>query len=202
MPNFTGFLNSVVLKPLFFGLLAGLVAVGTAQEALPRVVIVTALGEMELEIDVRRGPVTGANFLRHVEAGLYDGGRFHRTVRGDNQAGNAVKISVVQGMAREAKTFGPIALERTSVTGLRHVEGTISMARGKADTASSQFFVCLRDEPELDFGGKRNADGQGFAAFGRVVRGLEVARRIQESPAEGQTLQPAVAIREARRVGR
>jgi peptidyl-prolyl cis-trans isomerase A (cyclophilin A) len=188
------------LKPLIFGLLALLTLSGAPQDALPRVALSTPLGEIILEIDTRSAPVTAANFLRHVDAGLYDQGRFHRTVHPDNQPTSPIRIEVVQAMARETKTFPPILLERTSVTGLRHQNGTVSMAREKPDSASHQFFICLGDQPELDFGGQRNPDGQGFAAFGRVVSGLEVVRRIQAAPAEAQRLAPAIPIVSARRI--
>jgi peptidyl-prolyl cis-trans isomerase A (cyclophilin A) len=102
--------------------------------------------------------------------------------------------------AREKDEFVPIALERTSKTGLLHRDGTVSMARGGPDTATSSFFVCLGDQPSLDAGGARNPDGQGFAAFGRVVAGMDVVRRIHQSPAQGETLTPPVRILSARRV--
>jgi peptidyl-prolyl cis-trans isomerase A (cyclophilin A) len=88
-----------------------------------------------------------------------------------------------------------VPLERTSVTGLRHLDGTLSMARDGPDTATSDFFICIGDQPSLDFGGKRNPDGQGFAAFGHVVGGMDVVRRIQAAPADGQSLTPPVRIR-------
>ena len=178
MAIFSTFYRRTFLKPLILGLLALLTLPGAPQDALPRVVISTSLGEITLEIDTRSAPATVANFLRHVEAGLYDQGRFHRTVRPDNQPTSPIRIEVIQAMARETKTFPPILLERTSVTGLRHQNSTVSMAREKPDSASHHFFICLRDQPELDFGGRRNPDGQGFAAFGRVVSGLAAARRI------------------------
>lgn len=168
-----------------------------------RVVLETGQGRIVVEVDLDRAPVTAANFLRYVDAGLYENGVFHRTVRPDNQPKNKVKIGVIQGGRDEKRGgagFAPIPLERTSVTGLRHLDGTISMARDEPDTATSDFFICLGDQPELDFGGRRNPDGQGFAAFGRVVEGLEVARRIQGAPADGQTLTPPVRILRARRV--
>lgn len=167
-----------------------------------RVTLQTSLGAIELEVDLARAPATAANFLRYVEAGHYDGGRFHRTVKPDNQPDKTVRIEVIQAAvapAKEKDGFPAIALERTSVTGLRHVDGTLSMARDGPDTATSEFFVCIGDQPELDFAGKRNPDGQGFAAFGRVVKGMDVVRRIQASPADGQTLTPPVTIRSARR---
>jgi len=167
-----------------------------------RVVLETVLGDVEVEVDLARAPVTAGNFLRYVDAGLYDGGLFYRAVRPDNQPRNPVRIAVVQGgvhPAGEAEGFPPIPLERTSRTGLRHRDGTVSMARAGPDTATGDFFVCIGDQPSLDFGGKRNPDGQGFAAFGRVVRGMEVVRRIQRAPADGQRIAPPVTIRKARR---
>jgi peptidyl-prolyl cis-trans isomerase A (cyclophilin A) len=161
------------------------------------VVIQTDLGEIELEIDTAHAPSTAANFLKYVDAGLYDGGLFHRTVRPDNQREKPVKIAVIQGAAnasRKNEYLAPIALERTNKTGLVHKDGTVSMARAGVDTATDEFFICVGDQSELDFGGKRNPDGQGFAAFGRVVRGMDVVRRIQESPAEGETLRPPIKM--------
>ena len=174
-----------------------------AQEPLPRVVLQTDLGEIEIEVDAGRAPVTSANFLKYVDGGLLDGGRFHRTVRPDNQNDKAVPIAVIQGAANRDRSgeFPPaIPLERTSVTGLSHLDGVVSMARTTPDTARSEFFICIGDQPELDFGGKRNPDGQGFAAFGRVVRGMDVVRKIQMSPAKGETLEPPVGVIAARRV--
>ncbi|HUR94215.1 MAG TPA: peptidylprolyl isomerase [Gemmatimonadales bacterium] len=168
----------------------------SAAQALPRVVIQTALGDIEVEVDSIHAPATASNFLRYVDLGFYRVGRFYRTVREGNQADKKVKIAVVQaGLdSLRVKDFPPIKLERTSVTGLRHKDGTISMARDGPDTATSDFFICVGDQPSLDFGGKRNPDGQGFAAFGRVVLGMDIVRKIHTAPAEGQALEPPVRI--------
>lgn len=170
-------------------------------QALPRVIIETGLGDVEVEVDTVHAPVTSANFLRYVDLGFYRFGRFHRTVRADNQADSKVKIAVVQaGLDTfRVRDFPPIPLERTRVTGLRHKDGTISMARDGPDTATSDFFICVGDQPSLDFGGKRNPDGQGFAAFGRVLLGMDVIRQIHEAPAEGQRLEPPIPILGIRR---
>ena len=170
---------------------------------LPVVVIETTMGTITAEIDSVRAPITAANFLRYVDAGAYDRGRFHRAVRMDNQPRDSVRIEVIQGGAREDSTrarFPAIALERTSVTGLEHTDGALSMARGGPDTATSDFFITIGPQPALDFGGNRNLDGQGFAAFGRVLSGMDVVKAIQHSPVNAQSLTPPVAItRVARR---
>ncbi len=167
-----------------------------------RVVFQTDKGEFELELDAARAPTTVRNFLAYVDAGLYAGGVFHRTVKPDNQPNNPVKIEVIQGginPTREAELLPPIPLERTSVTGLKHVDGAVSMARDTPDTAQGDFFICIGAQPELDFGGKRNPDGQGFAAFGKVVKGMDVVRAIQQAPASGQQLTPPIKILRAAR---
>jgi peptidyl-prolyl cis-trans isomerase A (cyclophilin A) len=167
-----------------------------------RVLVQTDAGDIEVELDAK-APNTVANFLKYVDGKFYDGGRFHRTVTPDNQPDNKVKIEVIQAGANPEKMkdeFKPIKLERTKDTGLKHKDGTISMARDGPDTATSDFFICIGDQPELDFGGKRNPDGQGFAAFGRVVKGMDVVKKIQKSAADGQTLKPPVKITKVSRV--
>lgn len=184
-------------------LLTLLLLIAPAEPQAPvHVIMQTDLGEIEMEIDTVHAPVTAANFLKYVDGGLYDGGLFHRTVRPDNQREKPVKIAVIQGAANPSRTndfFPPIPLERTNKTGLAHRDGAVSMARDKPDTATHEFFICVGDQPELDFAGKRNPDGQGFAAFGRVVRGMDVVRRIQESPADVETLRPPIKIARMRR---
>jgi peptidyl-prolyl cis-trans isomerase A (cyclophilin A) len=168
-----------------------------------RVRFETALGAFEVEIDPARAPVTAANFLKYVDGGFYNGGRVHRSARLETQAARPVKIEVIQAgfsPARQSDAFPPIPLESTSVTGILHKDGTISMARSGPDTATSDFFICIGDQPSLDFGGARNPDGQGFAAFGRVVSGMDAVRAIHKAPAEGETLTPPITITRASRV--
>ena len=175
----------------------GLAAAADAPVKMVRVVIRTELGDIEVELDAARAPATVANFMRYVDGRFYDGGRFHRTVRPDNQPDNKIKIEVVQAGInpnRAKEEFPSIKLERTRDTKLAHKDGTISMARDGPDTATSDFFICIGDQPELDFGGKRNPDGQGFAAFGKVVKGMDVVKKIQAAKADGQTLTPPVKI--------
>ena len=169
----------------------------------PRVALQTGQGEIVLEIFAREATATAANFLRYVDEGRFAGASFYRVVRMDNQPGNAVKIEVIQGglgFDDGPRPFPPIPHETTKQTGLRHLDGTLSMARDKPGSASSEFFICVGDQPELDFGGRRNPDGQGFAAFGRVVAGMDVVRQIQRRPADGQMLTEPVLIRSVRRL--
>ena len=163
------------------------------------VVIETPRGSIEVAVDAAHAPITAANFLAYVDAKLYDGGDFHRTVRPGTETRTDYPIQVIQAemnQARTAEKLHSIALERTSVTGLKHLDGTISMARGGADTASDGFFICIGDQPELDFGGKRNADGQGFAAFGRVVAGMDIVKAIQAGAVapNSQNIRPPIPI--------
>jgi peptidyl-prolyl cis-trans isomerase A (cyclophilin A) len=189
------------------------------------IVLETAFGAIVVRLDATHAPVTAGNFLHYVDRGFYDGGKFHRTVRLDNQSNanlraeaigegidpgadranlpnDTIAIEVIQGGIDPAKSGAQrpaIALERTSETGLRHRDGTISMARLTPDSAVSDFFICINDQPDLDFGGQRNPDGQGFAAFGQVVAGMDVVRMIQGQPSNGQTLDPLVIITRAAR---
>ena len=165
----------------------------------------TAAGAFVVEVDPAVAPITVANYLALVDRRLLDGGAVYRVVTLANQAaGTPHKIEVVQwGMNRPDGTpppLPPIAHETTRQTGLRHVDGTVSMARAAPGTASSEFFVCVGDQPELDFGGRRNPDGQGFAAFGRVVAGLDVVRALHARAEADQYLAQPVAVRSVRRI--
>jgi peptidyl-prolyl cis-trans isomerase A (cyclophilin A) len=165
-------------------------------KAIP-IVIETQLGTIDAELDSAAAPVTVTNFLRYIDGKLFDGGSFFRTVTLANQPNDSVKIEVIQGgIAREKRGegFPPIPLERTSVTRLHHGDGILSMARSGPDTGTNQFFITIGEQPALDFAGHRNPDGQGFAAFGRVTRGMDVVRQIQSQAANGQTLISPVAI--------
>jgi len=175
-----------------------------------RVRIDTDHGAIVLALDPAHAPKTVANFLKYVDGGYYTGGRFHRATRPDNYKPappDRPPMQIIQGginpdRAGEAKAaIPPVPLERTTVTGLKHVAGVVSMARGaEADSGTSDFFILLDDQPSMDVGGKRYPDGQGFAAFGRVVEGLDVVRKINAQPVKEQSLDPPVPIRGITRV--
>lgn len=194
-------MNALTLKALVICVaVAGAPLQGAA--AQETVVIETTLGEIAVALDSDRAPRTASNFLQYVDAGLYTGGSFYRTVRQDNQPDNDIRIEVIQGglgTERREDRFDPIAMEATDDTGLRHLDGTISMARGDPDSASSEFFICIGDQPELNDGGERNPDGRGFAAFGRVVQGMDVVREIHRRATNEQRLVAPIRILEVRR---
>ena len=173
----------------------------------------TSAGDIRIELYPQAAPVTVENFLKYVDGGHYSNAHFYRVVRMDNQEQNNVKIEVIQGgMQLEAEDlpFEAIPHESTKTTGIRHRDGVISMARGEPGTAASEFFICVNDQPELDFGGQRNPDELGFAAFGKVVSGMDVVRVIQAMDTEapegeleytsGQVLLERVVIYEISRV--
>lgn len=163
------------------------------------ILISTQLGDIHAELYPDKAPLTVANFLRYVDEGYYVDGKFWRTctLAPDNQPNNELKIEVIQGTVRADKAeakFDPIPLERTTLTGLRHADGALSMARFAPDSAQGDFFICINDQPSLDCGGLRNPDRQGFAAFGQVTAGMEVVRAINRSPLVEQTLTPPLVI--------
>jgi peptidyl-prolyl cis-trans isomerase A (cyclophilin A) len=158
----------------------------------------TGEGNIRIILYNKKAPVTSANFLNYVEQLGSRGGEFYRTVTMANQPDKKIKIEVIQGGFNldnvDTTAIKAIPLERTSITGLSHKDGTLSMARSDPNSGSTEFFICIGDQPSLDFGGQRNPDGQGFASFGRVIQGMDVVRRIQAGPADGQTLTPPVKI--------
>ena len=164
------------------------------------VVIETNRGDIYLELYANQAPVTVTNFLSYVDSGLYQNSWFYRTVTLENQPLNEIKIEVIQGgLYDETSMLPEIAHETTTQTGIRHENGVLSMARNEPGSATSEIFICIGDQPELDFGGRRNPDGQGFAAFGRVTRGMDVVIGIQGQPQQDQMLIPRILIKQIRR---
>lgn len=164
--------------------LTALAAAPLTGAARPREVwvkMVTDKGTIVIALDLARAPITAGNFLAYADKGMMAGGSFYRTVSPKND-NNPATISVIQGgLGDGGKRLAPIPHETTKVTGIRHRDGVISMARDTPGSATSEFFICLGDNAALDYGGARNKDGQGFAAFGRVVQGMDVVRAIHDA---------------------
>lgn len=182
---------------IILSLIFALAIVNVNAQNLPKVKMETSMGQIVVELDTVNAPLTAKNFLHHVQKNTYRNAVFYRVVRMDNQPNNQVKIEVIQGglfSDDRIEDIPVITHETTKQTGIKHLDGTISMARMGPGTASTEFFICVNDQPELDFGGKRNPDGQGFATFGRVVKGMDVVRAIQKQKDEGQILFEKVKI--------
>lgn len=188
-----------MLLLFFFGLLA----ITTLSAENPKILMKTELGDILIEVYPDKVPITVANFLRYIDEGRFEGAVFFRVVTMDNQPVMDIKIEIIQGGIRQtanARPLPPIEHETTDKTGVLHKDGAISMARLMPGSASSDFFICVGDQPSLDFGGRRNRDGQGFAAFGMVIEGMDVVRKIQQQPSERQYLTKPVKILSIKRV--
>jgi peptidyl-prolyl cis-trans isomerase A (cyclophilin A) len=182
-------------------LLASTIILTAREDRDPLVIIKTELGNIEVEIFQNKAPISAGNFLKHVDEGVYKNSSFYRTVTLNNQPNNNVKIEVIQGgLLDKSDKYPSIKHETTKETGILHKDGTISYARNEPGTANTEFFICIGAQPELDYGGRRNPDRQGFAAFGRVIKGMDVVRKIHTEPADGQMLDPKVKIYNIERI--
>ncbi len=193
------YININWCRPVLLLLIAMLAGPVSCDRPATMVLIRTDLGDISVELYMEKAPVTASNFLAHVEHDDYTNSMFYRVVRMDNQPQSKVKIEVIQGGLFHDEvldTITPIRHESTQETGILHTDGVISMARMEPGSASTEFFICIGDQPSLDHGGKRNPDGQGFAAFGKVVKGMDIVRAIQAQADEGQYLKEQVKIRE------
>jgi peptidyl-prolyl cis-trans isomerase A (cyclophilin A) len=166
----------------------------------PHVIIQSQAGDIEIELYPRQAPKTVAAFLSYVDSGLYKKSCFYRILNEENQATGADPSEFIQGglwrtNRAKATSLPGIPHETTQQTHLRHTDGVISMARQAPGTATTEFFICVGDQPGFDYGGKNNPDGQGYAAFGKVVKGMDVVRAIYGLPEEDQSFTPPVAIR-------
>jgi len=165
----------------------------------PRVEIATQHGDIVVELFIKQAPQTVTAFLRYVDSGYYSKASFYRVLNDENQPMNAPKSNLVQGGIWKTRYSLSAALpgiphETTQQTGILHTDGTISMARTEPGTANTEFFICIGNQPGFNFGGENNPDGQGYAAFGRVVKGMDVVKSIYHAPEYDQAFDPPVAI--------
>lgn len=176
-----------------------------AQTARPRVRLETEAGAILLELAAAEAPVTAANYLRYVDARRFDGTAFFRAV---NAPGHPAIGFVQAGIRDAAKLYPPIAHESTAQTGLKHLDGTVSMGRLAPGTARADFTILSGAAPHMDADPAAPGDNAGYAAFGQVVEGMDVVRAILAAPRggaapvpmmEGQILNPPVRILSARR---
>lgn len=189
------------MKPFFSLVFLYLIALHSYGQKTTKCIIKTSQGDILIELYPDKAPITVTNFLNYVDHQLYDGTTFFRVCTPENEKERKIKIQVIQGgEVPESKQFKPIVLETTKLSGLKHKDGTLSMARDLPNSATSSFFICIGNQPELDYAGNRNPDGQGFAAFGKVTKGMKVVRKIQEQKDKGQYLVNPVMIYTTQRV--
>lgn len=185
----------MITKPFLIILLFFLLS--CQKEKIIQIHMETKLGTIELELYPEKAPRTVSNFLRYVNENRYKDFHFYRTVHLNNQPNNNIKIEVIQGglgFDKHSDELPPISHETTELTGIKHLDGTISMARLETGTASSEIFICINDQPSLDFKGKRNPDRKGFSAFGKVISGMDIVRKIQSLPDTKQILNDRLKV--------
>jgi len=183
------------MKKAIFICLSMVMSVAAFAQSPIHCVIKTTLGNIGIELYPAKAPGTVANFMQYVDKKLYDSSSFFRVCTPANEATRKVKIQVIQGgNVPEKQALDSIKIETTQQTGLLHKDGTLSMARSGPNSATSEFFICINNQPALDYGGARNPDGQGFAAFGKVTSGMDVVRKIQSQKDTSQYLVKPVKI--------
>lgn len=165
----------------------------------PTIKIETNFGDIIVELYPGKAPKTVAAFLSYVDSGYYKNGSFYRVLKEEDQPSNAFKSQLIQGGIWQTQYKKQLSLpgiphETTKQTGILHKNGTISLARTAPGTANTEFFICMGDQPAYDYGGSANSDGQGFAAFGKVIKGMDVVKQIHEQPDNETSFTPPLAI--------
>lgn len=165
----------------------------------PHIEIQTEKGDIELELYPLRAPKTVAAFLSYIDSGYFNNSNFYRVLNDENQPSNAPKTELIQGgiwktKNKTATKLPGIPHETTQQTGILHTDGVISLARLAPGTAGTEFFICIGKQPGLDYGGENIADKQGYATFGKVVKGMDVVRKIYRQNENDQYFDPPVAI--------
>ena len=165
----------------------------------PHIEIETAYGDIELELYPDKAPKTDAAFLSYIDSGFYDHSSFYRVLNDENQPSNVPKTELIQGgiwktNQKKASHLKGIEHETTRQTGILHTDGIISLARLEPGTATTEFFICVGDQPGLNYGGENIADKQGYAAFGKVVKGMNIVKKVYSQNEDNQYFDPPVVI--------
>ncbi|MEP7163616.1 MAG: peptidylprolyl isomerase [Ferruginibacter sp.] len=180
------------------------ISCGHPEYKSPHVIISTRLGDIEVELYPDKAPKTAAAFLSNIDAGLYTKGSFYRVLKAE-EFPTDLNTGIIQGgIYQAAGQLRPplpgIAHESTQQSGLSHTDGIISMARKDTGTATTEFFICIGNQSTLDFGKDGNSDGQGFAAFGKVFKGMNIVRKIQAQKSHADHFDQKIDIIEIKRL--
>ena len=172
----------------------------------PHVIINCDAGNILVELYADKAPLTANPFIKYADSGYFNETYFYRVLNIHNQPMDEFKAELIQGGTYlnkdKPKNLPGTPHEPTNKTGLKHLKGSLSMARMDTGTATTEFFICLEDQKGYDFGGKNNHDGHGYAVFGQVVKGMEIVRKVSERPEKGQRFRPPVKINSIRIVHR
>lgn len=192
------------MKRMIFLLLVVVLSCNQADDKTPHVLIETRLGDIELELYPEKAPVTVAAFLSYVDSGYYSNSSFYRVLKAD-ELPNPNNTGIIQGGIWQTKPEIKVRLsgikhESTAQSGLTHQSGTVSLARTTPGSASSEFFICIGDQSPLDAGRRGTEDGQGFAAFGKVIKGMPIVRKIQEQKSHGDAFDKKIEIYKIKRL--
>ena len=165
----------------------------------PHILLETQFGDIEVELYPGKAPKSVAAFLSYVDSGFYKNSSFYRVLKEENQPSASFRSELIQGGIWHTNYKKGISLpgiphEPTNQTGILHKNGTISLARTTPGTAGSEFFICIGDQPAYDYGGAANTDGQGFAAFGKVIKGMDIVRKIHQQPEFEGSFDPVIEI--------
>jgi peptidyl-prolyl cis-trans isomerase A (cyclophilin A) len=165
----------------------------------PHVKIQTEKGDIEIELYPLQAPKTVAAFLSYIDSGFYTNSSFYRVLNNDNQPSNAFKTELIQGgiwrtKNKTAMRIPGVPHETTEQTKILHADGVISLARREPGTGTTEFFICIGKQPGLDYGGENIEDRQGYATFGKVVKGMDIVRKIYRQNEDDQYFDPPVMI--------
>ena len=169
----------------------------------PHILIETNYGDIEVALYPDKAPKTVAAFLSYIDSGYYNKTSFYRVIKTEDMAGTNYGIiqgGIWQTTDQQQSAIPGIVHETTKQTGLSHTSGTLSLARTTPGSANTEFFICVGDQVQFDYGNNGIADGQGFAAFGSVFKGMDIVRKIQEQPARGESFVEKIRIDKIKRL--
>jgi len=170
----------------------------------PHVLINTTYGDIEVEVYPDKAPKTVAAFLSYIDSGYYTSSSFYRLITNENVPSEnntgLIQGGIYKTNPNKLSTIAGIIHESTNKTGLSHTDGTISMARTTLGSASTEFFICIGNQIQFDSSASGVGDGQGFAAFGKVLNGMDIVSKIQNSPNNGESFKVAIKINTIKRM--
>ena len=170
---------------IFIGSVIFLFSCAQKKSELPLITISTNYGDIEAELYPTKAPKTVAAFLSYIEKSFYKNTTFYRVLKDDDMPTDYNSGLIQGGVWPNLKSVAGIEHESTKFTGLSHIDGTLSMARTGVGTATTEFFICIGDQTSLDAGRSGTKDSLGFAAFGKVVHGMDIVRSIQSTESTG-----------------